>query len=170
MKAHEDKQNFCFCYLSISTTHLEPTLWVTWGPRKPRTCGLANRYAYSTWGKYVVFRYRYWNSSQTCACCYTKCNSIYVPSFSTIRWLCVCESTGFPPVWCLTIHLLYVQAASDCSLPATEGNHLHLEHLVWRDDLTSMKTKICLSDFLYWSCLPSDKYHLKFRPANSSTS
>lgn len=54
MKAHEDKQNFCFWYLSISTTHLEPTLWVTWGPRKPRTCGLANRYAYSTWGKYVV--------------------------------------------------------------------------------------------------------------------
>lgn len=48
----------------------------------------------------------------------------------------VCQITGFPPVWCLTIHLLYVQAASDCSLPTTEGNYR--EHLEQCDELSSV--------------------------------
>lgn len=55
----------------------------------------------------------------------------------------VYQTTGSPPIWCLTIHLLHVQAASDCSLPATEGNHSeHLEH--WHY-LTPVKTNVCLS-------------------------
>lgn len=80
------------------------------------------------------------------------CSSIYSP-LSPLSDGFVCQTTGLPPLWCLTIHLLYVQAASDCSLPATEGDHLEQ----W-DDLTSVETNVCLSVLInetrsLWSCL-----------------
>lgn len=53
----------------------------------------------------------------------------------------VCQITGFPLGWCVTIHLFYVQAASDCTLPATEGNYL--EYLEQWDDPTLVKTNAC---------------------------
>ena len=47
------------------------------------------------------------------------------------------ETPGFSPVWCLSIHLLYMQAASYFTLPTTEGKHLvHLEQ--WDDKCLSL--------------------------------
>lgn len=57
------------------------------------------------------------------------------PSFFPVRWLCASDHWTPSRTVCHHTSVLCAEAASDCTMPATEGNYL--EYLEQRDDPTS---------------------------------